>query len=154
MNLIKKAILCLLIITVVVITIAFNYISVNNHNKYVDINSLVKKAYTSTGEYDFNMAKNFSKEVYDYSNIYGNKSLHKGQIKILLNLNEISQHKINNKIYIYMICSIEVRDTNGKIIMGSWNDPVVFTVTQTSGNLYIEKAKSFEIPAEVPRIYK
>jgi len=154
MNLSKKTILSLSIITVVVIAIAFNYRSFNNHNRYVDISSLVKKAYTSPGKYDFNMEKNFSKEVYDYSNIYGNKSLHKGQIKILLNLNEINQHKINSKIFVYMICSIEVRDTNGKIIMGSSDDPVVFTVTQTSGKLYIERAQGYENPDEVPKIYK
>ena len=54
----------------------------------------------------------------------------------------------------YIICSIEVSDNDGKIIMGSWNEPVVFAVAEIRGNLYIEKAQSFEIPAEVPKIYK
>lgn len=71
-----------------------------------------------------------------------------------LNLNEINQLKINSKIFVYIICNKEVVDNNEKIIMGSWNEPVVFTVVETRGNLYIEKAQSFEIPAEVPKVYK
>ena len=114
----------------------------------------MKEAYINPNEYDFNMAKNFSKEVYNYSNIYRNKSIHKGQIKISLNINEINQHKINNKIFVYMICSIEVRDTNGKIIMGLWDDQVVFTVVQTNDKLYIEREQGYKNPTEVPKIYK
>lgn len=57
MNLSKKIILGIGI-SIVIVIIGFSYKDFN-HNRYIDINSLVKKAYTSPNEYDFNISKTF-----------------------------------------------------------------------------------------------
>ncbi|MBW9153858.1 hypothetical protein [Clostridium estertheticum] len=133
----------------------YNYVSYD-HNKYVDINSLVNKAYTSSKGYDSDMAKYMSKDVYNKSNSYSTyKDLdYKKPIKLSLKLTEINQHKINRKIYVYMIYDFDVLDATGKSVAGSWRIPIVFTFTETNGNLYIEDTHEYLYGDPVPKIYR
>lgn len=133
----------------------FNYVSYD-HNKYVDINDLVNKAYTSSKGYDSDIAKHMSKDVYNKSNSYSAyKDLdYKKPIKLSLRLNEINQHKINGMIYVYMKYDFDVLDANGKSVAGSRGINVVFTVTETNGNLYLRNAHEYVDGNPVPKIYR
>ncbi|MBX4260403.1 hypothetical protein [Clostridium estertheticum] len=117
----------------------------HKHNKYVNINSLVNKSYTSSKGYDSDIAKHMSKVVFDNSNGYIMYELYqcKKPIKISFKSTEVNQHKINGKIFAYMLYDFEMSDADGKLVTGSWQCPVVSTVTGTNDNLYIEKAQEF-----------
>jgi len=145
------------IIAIIVVVIAlYNYVSYD-YNKYIDINDLVNKAYTSSKGYDSDIAKHMSKDVYNKSNSYSAyKDFEcKKPIKLSLRLTEINQHKINGKVYVYMKYDFDVLDANGKSVSGSRDIPVVFTVTETNKNLYIENVQEYVDGADpVPKIYR
>lgn len=98
-----------------------------------------------------------SKNVFDNSNgyiIYKNYNC-KRPIKLSLKLNEINQHKINGKIFIYMIYDFDVIDAKGTSVAGSRGSDVVFTVTGTNDNLNIEKSQEYMTgEKDVPKMYK
>ncbi|MPQ34165.1 hypothetical protein E4V42_22530 [Clostridium estertheticum] len=148
------SIIAIILIIIGIISL-YNYVSYD-HNKYVDINSLVNKAYTSSKGYDSDMAKYMSKDVYNNSNSYSAyKDLdYKKPIKLSLKLTEINQHKINGKIFAYMIYDFDVLDATGKSVAGSRRIPVVFTVRETNGNLYIEDTHEYLYRDPVPKIYR
>lgn len=145
------------IIAIIVVVIAlYNYVSYN-HNKYVDINDLVNKAYTSSKGYNSDIAKHMSKDAYNKSNKYSsyNDFECKKPIKLSLRLTEINQHKINGKVYVYMKYDFDVLDANGKSVSSSGGTPVVFTVTGTNKNLYIENVQEYDdVAIPVPKIYR
>ncbi|MBU3187565.1 hypothetical protein [Clostridium estertheticum] len=148
------SIIAIIAILIGVITL-YNYVSYD-HNKYVDINSLVNKAYTSSKGYDSDMAKYMSKDVYTKSNSYSAYENFecKKPIKLSLKLTEINQHKITGKLYVYMIYDFDVLDANGKSVSGSRRIPVVFTVTETNGDLYLEDTHEYVDGDPVPKIYR
>ena len=153
----KGILLCISIISVIIVSvIVFKYINYNPHNHYVDIDNYVTEAFTSTQEYNSDMGKHISKDVYNASNGYKYyKGFNQNQpIKISVTLNEINQHKINDKIYVYMQYDFEVHDSTGNLVSGSWNGPVVFTVTENDDGIYLEKMEEFETPNEVPKMYR
>jgi len=128
-----------------------------SHNKYVDINDLVNKSYTSSQGYDSYISKHMSKEVYNSSNgyiTYKNFECKK-PIKISLKLTEINQHKINRKIFVYMKYDLDLIDAEGKSVSRSRNIPVVFTVLKNNNDFYIENKQEYEEGInQVPNIYK
>lgn len=143
---------------VVIIGSVLVYDRVNNakYNHYVDIDDIVKEAYISPRAYNSDMAKHISKDVYNSLNayIYYNNNTFKQPIKASLTLNEINQHKINGKIFVYMQYDFQVYDADGKLASASWETPVIFTVGVDNNNLYIEKKQEFETSSDVPRIYR
>ncbi|MBW9153518.1 hypothetical protein [Clostridium estertheticum] len=150
------SIILIIIIIIIVAVSVYKDISYK-HNKYVNINDLVNKAYTSSKGYDSDIAKHISKDVFDSANLYIAYEHYecKRPIKISLKLTEINQHKINGKIFVYMIYDFDVIDAKGVAVAGSRNSDVVFTVTGTNNDLYIEN--SFEYMTgekDVPKIYK
>ena len=155
----KKHYLIIVIIIISIITcLVYKDVSYRP-NKYVNINDLVNKAYTSSKGYDSNLAKHMSKDVFNNSNAYViyNDFVDfecKKPIRISLRLTEINQHKINGKIFIYMKYNFDALDADGKTVSGAGDVPVVFTVIGTNDNLYIEKSQEYERVNDVPKIYK
>ena len=49
----------------------------------------------------------------------------------------ISQTKENDLVYVDMIYSRIIKDSNGKDVSGSWNIPIRFTVKSTANDWYI-----------------
>jgi len=145
-----------LIISTIIIIIASALIYNGRHNKYVNINNLVNKAYTSSKGYNADMAKYMPKDVYNKANGYNIFKDYdcKRPIKFSLKLTEINQHKINGKVYVHMVYSLDLLNANGISLVSSRNIPVVFTVTGTNDNLYIEKVQEYEGVNNVPKIYK
>jgi uncharacterized protein YxeA len=153
---IKKFILSILIIIVAIVgaLIYYKHVDYIQHNHYIDIDNLVKEGFTSKNGYDDNMQKHMSQRVFNALNAYPYYTHDKQPIKVVVKLNEINQHKINGKIFVYMIYDFEVYDADGKLVSGSWQSPIIFTVTDKENNLYIEKSQEFEIPDEVPKMYR
>lgn len=130
-------------------------------NKYVNIDNLVYEAYISKNGYDSNMKKHMDIKVFNSSNI---REIHLSTIYIKVfgkvpdtidfKLTEINQHKINNKIFVYMKYSYEVPDPSGKIESGVWNVPVVFQVVEKDGEPYIEKKTEYDADCDVPKAYR
>ncbi|QJW48852.1 hypothetical protein HA075_01490 [bacterium BFN5] len=58
-------------------------------------------------------------------------------LKINFTLKEVSQTKENDLVYVDMIYSIEILDSTGKIVTGSWRIPIQFTVKLTANDWYI-----------------
>ena len=145
-----------LIIAIIIIIIASVLVYNGRHNKYVNINNLVSKAYTSSTGYNADMAKYMSKDVYNKANgyiIFKDYDC-KRPIKFSLRLTEINQHKINGKVFVHMVYGLDLIDADGISVVSSRNIPVVFTVTGTNDNLYIEKVQEYEGVNNVPKIYK
>lgn len=143
---------------VIIISIILVYVHMDyRHHKYVNINNLVNQAYTSSKGYDADIAKHMARDVYNNSNgyiLYKNIESKK-PLRISLKLTEVNQHKINEKVYVYMLYDFYVRDANGKVVSASLQSPVVFTVTENNNNLYIEHAQEYiEGVNQVPKIYK
>ncbi|MBX4265643.1 hypothetical protein [Clostridium estertheticum] len=53
-----------------------------------------------------------------------------------------------------MIYDFDVLDATGKSVAGSRRIPVVFTVRETNGNLYIEDTHEYWYRDPVPKIYR
>jgi hypothetical protein len=146
-----------LIIAIIIVIACLGYKKVSYRpNKYVNINDLVNKAYTSSKGYDSEMAKHMSKDVYTHANGYSMYELYqcKKPIKISFKSTEINQHKINGKIFVYMLYDFEMFDADGKLVTGAMHNSVVFTVTGTNDNLYIEKIQEYMSGNDVPKMYK
>ncbi|MBU3157360.1 hypothetical protein [Clostridium estertheticum] len=144
-----------LIIAIIIATcLGYKYVSYRP-NKYININDLVNKAYTSS-KYDSEMAKHMSKDVYKDTNGYIMCELYqcKKPIKISFKSTEINQHKINGKIFVYMVYDFKMFDADGKLVTGALNSSVVFTVTGTNDNLYIEDNHEYMSGSEVPKMYR
>lgn len=150
------SVISIILVSILVTILIYNHINYNPHNHYVDIDNYVTEAFTSTQEYNSDMEKHISKDVYNASNMYKYyKGFNQNQpIKLSVTLNEINQHKINDKIYVYMQYDFEVHDSTGNLVSGSWKGPVVFTVTENDDGIYLEKMEEFETPNEVPKMYR
>lgn len=154
----RKIVLCVSMI------IVFSFIILGCGNKkvipprhhYVDINNLVNRAYTSTNGYDSEMAKYMSEDVFHKSNAYSayEKVDYRKPISASVSLKEINQHKIKGDIFVYMKNTLEVRDANGKVVAGGWGIPVVYTVTENDGELYIKDKQEYINENDVPEMYK
>jgi len=82
-----------------------------------------------------------SKDVFNgitYTNYSINDPKYSKPLTIDFTLKEISQTKENDYlVYVDMIYSIKILDTKGKIVGGSWNIPIQFTVEITPNGWYI-----------------
>lgn len=153
----KKFIWSILIIVVGIVgaLIYYKHVDYIKYNHYIDIDNLVKEGFTSKNGYDDDMQKHMSRQVFNALNAYPYYTHDKQPIKVVVKLNEINQHKFDDgKMSVYMIYDFEVYDADGKLVSGSWKSPIIFTVTDKENNLYIEKSQEFEIPKEVPKIYR
>ncbi|AJA46833.1 hypothetical protein CPAST_c07330 [Clostridium pasteurianum DSM 525 = ATCC 6013] len=157
----KKILIILFLAFFIFSTYLLCNMSYNNSNNekyhYVEIKNLITEVYQYPNGYDSYLEKFVSKQVYAANSLssgfYTSPNI-KRPIKISLKLNEINQHKINGKIYIYMIKDLNIYDSTGKLICSALDTPVIYTVTQNKDHLYIEKSQEFEYEKQVPQIYR
>jgi len=118
-------------------------INKNINIKYVDINNVVKEIFLTDTGYSKELSKHISSEVFKQTNIYNvynvNDHDYKKPFKVDFSLNEVSQTKENNIVYVKMIYSVEIFDSRNKVIAGSWNVPITFTVKNIDSDWYITK---------------
>lgn len=143
MFVIKKKRNIYLIILILIIPISFIYYQkVNNKvNKYIHVYDVVKEAFLTDEGYSDKLSKHISKEVFEYINIYDtydvNDPEYKKPFKVDFKLREDSQKKINNKVYVKMNYSVEIKDSQNKVVGGSWNIPIIFTAKIKENDWYI-----------------
>ena len=148
----KHYLIIAIIIIIIIACLGYKEVSYRP-NKYVNINDLVNKAYTSSKGYDSEMAKHMSKDVYTSVNGYIMYELYyqgdqcKKPIKISFKSTEINQHKINGKIFVYMLYDFEMFNADGKLVTAAMKNSIVFTVTGTNNNLYMKGN-------DAPKMYK
>ena len=138
----KKKFLILLLIYVSVFTACGN-INKSNNIKYVDINTVVKETFLTDKGYSNELSKHISPEVFKQTNIYNTYNVndpdYKKPFRVDFSLKEVSQNKENDMIYIKMIYSVDIFDSQNKEIGGSWNVPITFTVNNIKSGWYIIK---------------
>ena len=108
--------------------------------KYVDIYDVVTEAYLTNEGYTEKLSKHMSKDVFNGINrahYMVNNPKYSEPLKVNFTLKEVSQTKENDLVYVDMIYSIEILDSTGKILTGSWNIPIQFTVKLTANDWYI-----------------
>lgn len=135
----KKIILLLLSLVMFV----FLFISCNRstlNNKYVDIYDIVKKAFLTDKGYTDDLSKYMSNDVFRKINIYNaypvNSPEYKKPFKINFDLREVSQIKDKDIIYVKMIYSVDIKDSQNKTIGGSHNT-ITFSVKKDGNAWYI-----------------
>jgi hypothetical protein len=106
-------------------------------NTYKVINSeevynVVKEAFLSEGGYSSDISKHMSQNVFNGINIYKvynvNASEYKRPFKVDFNLKEDSQKKVNDITYVDMTYSVTIKDSQNKMVGGSWRIPIKFTI--------------------------
>ena len=89
------------------------------------------------------MSKHIAPQVFKQTNIYNiynvNDPGYKKPFRVDFSLKEVSQNKKNDRIYIKMIYSVDIFDSQNKEIGGSWNVPITFTVNNMKSDWYIIK---------------
>ena len=115
------------------------YISRNKNN--IDIYNIVKEAFlTDKGFYD-ELSKHMSEEVFVKTNIYKAYAVdnpeYKKPFKVDFSLKKNSQQAKKDIIYVKMTYSVEITDSQGKTVGGSWDVPVTFTVKKVEDGWYI-----------------
>lgn len=117
------------------------FMKINTANKYVHIYDTVKEAFVTDKGYSKELSRHMSEKVFNSMNAYKTYAVddkkYKAPFKIKFSLKEKSQSKKDNAVYVNMIYSIDVRDSENKEVGGSWHIPVIFTVKQVKGEWYI-----------------
>ena len=154
----KKFIILISILSILIMTIIV-YKNRYIKNKYINIDNLVYEAYTYKNGYDDNMKKHIDIKVFNCLNLYrwyNEKKDENPPTDISLKLKEINQHKIDEKIFIYMKYTLEFNTKYGSDIVHTraWDNIVVFQVIEKNGEPYIEKRKEYEIENDVPKSYR
>lgn len=115
----------------------------NDKVKYVDIYNVVNEVFLTDKGYSNELSKHVSQEVFEKTNIYNsypvNSIEYKRPFKVDFSLKEDSQSKINDLIYVKMIYSVKITDSQNKAIGGSLNIPITFTVENKEDGWYITK---------------
>ncbi|WP_163252772.1 hypothetical protein, partial [Clostridium sporogenes] len=110
-------------------------------NKYIHVYDVVKEAFITEKGYSNKLSKHISEEVFKKINIYNNYALndpeYKKPFKVDFKLREDSQKKINNIVYVKMNYSVEIKDSQNKVIGGSRDIPITLTVKVTGDSWYI-----------------
>jgi len=117
------------------------------YTKYVDIYDIVKEAFLTDNGYTNEISKHMTQEIFNRTNYKSynvNDPKYIKPFKIDFSLKEIFQTKENDLVYVDMIYSIEITDTNHKTVGGSWSIPIQFTVKITDNEWYI--IKKYERP--------
>lgn len=104
--------------------------------KYVNIYDIVQEAFLTDGGYNQRIAKHMSEDVFNSIN-YNGYPPHSKPSKVDFSLKEMSQTKEDDLIYVDMIYSITIKDANDRMVGGSWDIPIRFTVKITADNWYI-----------------
>ncbi|MBZ9608909.1 hypothetical protein G9F73_013980 [Clostridium estertheticum] len=132
--------MALFIVCISIFTL-FTVINKNSNIKYVDITSVVKEAFLTDNGYSNELSKHISQEVFKQTNIYNaypvNSADYKKPFKVDFSLKEDSQTKKNDIVYVKMIYSVYIFDSQNKSVGGSKDIPITFTVKNINGEWYI-----------------
>lgn len=113
----------------------------NDNKKYVDIYNVVKETFLTDKGYTNELSKNISEEVFKKTNIYNaynvNNPDYKKPFKVDFSLKEDSQNKVKDIVYVKMIYSVKITDSQNKVIGGSSDIPITFTVKIMGNDWYI-----------------
>lgn len=115
----------------------------NDKVKYVDIYNVVNEVFLTDKGCSNELSNHVSQEVFEKTNIYNaypvNSIEYKRPFKVDFSLKEDSQSKINHIVYVRMIYSVKITDSQNKVIGGSLNIPIIFTVENKEDGWYITK---------------
>lgn len=113
--------------------------------KYVNIIDVVKTAFLTDKGYTDELSKYLPKEVFNRINLYKtypvNQPEYSKPFNIDLNINEQYQKKQNEIIYVNMVYSVVIKDSKDKMIGGSKDTPIVFTVQTRPNSWYITQVE-------------
>ena len=136
----RKIFLVLFIICISIFTL-FTVINKNSNIKHVDITNVVKETFLTDNGYSNELSKHISQEVFKQTNIYNaydvNSADYKKPFKVDFSLKEDSQTKKNDLVYVKMIYSVSIFDSQNKSVGGSKDIPITFTVKNINGEWYI-----------------
>lgn len=111
------------------------------NNKNVDIYNVVKEAFLTDKGYSDELSKHMSEEVFKKINIYNaypvNSPEYKKPFKVDFSLKEDSQNIKKGMVYVKMTYSVVIVDSQGKILGGSRDIPITFTLKKTGDDWYI-----------------
>lgn len=106
-----------------------------NKTRIVDIYSIVKEAFLTDKGYTSELSKHMPEDIFEITNIYSVYPLdsHKDKrpFNVDFSLKEVSQNLKKDIIYVKMNYSVSIKDSSGKMIGGSWDIPITFTVKKT-----------------------
>lgn len=140
----RKFFLILFLVCISIFTL-FRLINKNSNIKYVDITKVVKETFLTDKGYSNELSKHISQEVFNQLNIYGcyavNSSDFKKPFKVDFSLKEDSQTKKKDIVYVNMIYSVNIFDSQNKSVGGSTDIPITFTVKIINGEWHITEKK-------------
>lgn len=115
-----------------------------NYTRYIneaDFHKVLKEAFLTDKGYTDELSKHVSPAVFEKTNIYNtynvNAPEYKKPFKVDFSLKEDSQSKVKDLVYVKMIYSVEITDSQGKAVGGSKDILVTYTVENKEGNWYI-----------------
>lgn len=116
-------------------------INKNSNAKNVDIYNVVKEAFLTDKGYSDELSKHMSEQVFKRTNIYNtynvNSPDYKKPFKVEFSLKEDSQKSVNDIVYVKMVYSVVIKDSQNKSVGGSSDIPITFTVKKTGNDWYI-----------------
>ncbi|MBU3102016.1 MULTISPECIES: hypothetical protein [Clostridium] len=105
----------------------------------------MKETFLTDKGYSNELSKHISQEVFNQLNIYGcydvNSSDFKKPFKVDFSLKEDSQTKKKDIVYVNMIYSVNIFDSQNKSVGGSTDIPITFTVKIINGEWHITGKK-------------
>lgn len=140
----RKIFLILFIVSIFIFTL-FRVINNKNNIKYVDITKVVKETFLTDKGYSNELSKHISQEVFNQLNVYDcydvNSSDYKKPFKVDFSLKEDSQTKEKDIVYVKMIYSVHIFDSQSKSVGGSTDIPITFTVKNINAEWHITEKK-------------
>lgn len=144
-----------IIIVVFAALLSIRILTNSSQHHYVDINNLVKEAYTTNAGYNSEVVKHMSLDVYKKSNINEILKTEYPAKKADLIINEVNQHKYDGDVYVYMLITLYVKDKiTDKVISAGIDIPVVFKVTNKDGQPFLADKVEYVSQNDVPQKYK
>lgn len=124
--------------------VAFMFVSCSNSNtksKKIDIYDVVKEAYLTEDGYSDDLSKHMTEDMFKKINIFDVLSLdnieYSNPLDINFRLYEDSQEVKKDIIYVNMVYSVVIKDSEGKDICGAVDTHVTFQVKESENGWYI-----------------
>lgn len=119
----------------------FNGCSSISNASNIDISNVVKEAFITKDGYSDELSRHMSEEVFKNVNVFNTYDVDNTEyvkpVKINFSLKEFSRESKNNNIYVTMIYSVFMTDSQDNNIGSSSNIPITFTVSKKNNDWYI-----------------
>lgn len=129
------------ILATVMLVNIFNGCSNSNNTSNIDISNVVEEAFVTEEGYSDNLSKHMSEEVFKKINVFNTYAVNNPEyvkpVKVNFSLKEFSRESKYNTIYVNMIYSVFITDSQDNSIGGSSNIPITFTVNRKDDDWYI-----------------